>query len=307
MEYEFDVSDFKAYLKERSHYYRVDGLTFWQKKIPIPIDLFNRIFEDSGAILFEYINHLTVSVLVFSEKQEFETIFGVSADKLPSDKLLTQNEKLVKWLSNVLSRNNAYKHFMLNVAEILKLDEVKIDPVILASALCHEGKKYSRLSYPEAIKALIAEFPAIEFLPIAKTDMFGNVIADRYEIYRSGFSDALANIFNALIDFKLVCGKHESVIQRMNLSVEEPKSDKYKFEKAQDGSLWEPGYDINSLVKINPEHPFLKSIPDQDSEFIIDILYYLSEFEGQQFNESSKKTIENMRQEISRSLWIKYD
>jgi len=307
MEYEFDVSDFKAYLKERSHYYRVDGLTFWQKKIPIPIDLFNRIFEDSGAILFEYINHLTVAVLVFSEKEEFESLFGVTVEKLPSEDLLTQSEKLVEWLSGVLLKNNAYEHFMLNAAEILKLDGVKVEPSHLATALSHGGKKYSRLSYPEAIKTLIADFPALDYLPISKTDMFGNVIADRYEIYRSGFSDALANIFNALIDFKLVCGKHESVIQRINLSVEEPKSDKYKFEKAQDGSLWEPGYDINSLVKINPEHPFLKSIPDQDSEFIIDILYYLSEFEGQQFNESSRKTIENMRQEISRSLWIKYD
>ena len=47
MDYQFDVSDFKAYLKDKNPAYRVEGLTFWQKRIPLPIDLFNRIFDDS--------------------------------------------------------------------------------------------------------------------------------------------------------------------------------------------------------------------------------------------------------------------
>jgi len=307
MDYQFDVSDFKAYLKDKNPKYRVEGLTFWKTTIPLPIDLFNKIFDDSGIILSEYINHLTAAIIVFTEREVFEELFLISVDQLPSKDLINKKSLVIKWLEDLFENNKSYQHFMLNVSEALSLESISIDPEGITKALCHEGRKYSRLAYPKPLKVYVAEFPLAVSICTKNTDMFGNIIADRYSIYRSGFSDALAIIFNALIDFKLICNNHETIVQRINLNIDNPGNNEYKLEKTQDGSLWEPNYTKNHLVKINVEHPFIKTLPPQDTKHITDILYFLSEFEDSQFSDSQRKVLENMRQEVSKSLWIEYD
>lgn len=307
MDYQFDVSDFKSYLKNKNPKYRVEGLTFWKTTIPIPIDLFNKIFDDSGIILSEYINQLTAAIIVFTEREGFEERFLISVDQLPTKALIKQKKMVIKWLEDVFEKNKSYQYFMLNVAEALSLDNITIDPEGITKALCHEGKKYCRLAYPKALKAYVSAYPLADAICTDNTDMFGNIVADRFGIYRSGFSDALATIFNALIDFKLICNSHETTVQRINLSIDNSGNNEYKLEKTQDGSLWEPNYTENHLVKINVEHPFIKTLPPQSTKHITDILYFLSEFEDSQFSDSQRKVLENMRQEVSKSLWIQYD
>ena len=51
MSYQYDLADFKRYLHDKNRYYRVDGLIFWQNRIPMPIDQFNRYFDKSGKIV----------------------------------------------------------------------------------------------------------------------------------------------------------------------------------------------------------------------------------------------------------------
>jgi hypothetical protein len=140
------------------------------------------------------------------------------------------------------------------------------------------------------------------------TDMFGNIVADRYNIYRSGFSDALAIIFNLLLDFRIVCTNHRSSIQRISISVEQSDNFNIELKRTKDGSLWEPDYTDDHVLRINPEHPFFKAATDGGSTLMLnELLYSLSKFENSQFSDTQRKLLENMRQEISRELWIKHD
>ncbi|WP_210437722.1 hypothetical protein, partial [Vibrio crassostreae] len=72
------------------------------------------------------------------------------------------------------------------------------------------------------------------------TDMFGNIIADRYNIYRSGFSDALAIIFNALLEFRILCSGRGEHLQKIRVMAPLIEDIDVRVGKTSDGSLWEP-------------------------------------------------------------------
>jgi hypothetical protein len=307
MEYQYDLQDFKLFLFKSSAKNRVDGLTVWIGKIPLPIDLFNRIFNDADILFIEYARQLTVATIVFSEHDSFKKSFGISANDLPSKKLINRKQLLVTWLSDHIKSNKSYHNLFLNIVDTLGLNGFKLDERELANSLCHQGRKYSRLAYPSIIKPFIEPFHNSSHLGSDKTDMFGNIIADIYNIYRSGFSDALAIVFNALLDFRLICFECGSSMQRIILTVEKSQDLRVSLNRTKDGSLWQPGYEDDHIVNINPEHPFFKTLNSNDVKHITDLLYFLSEFENNQFGDAPRKIIENMRQEVSRSLWIKHD
>ena len=97
MSYQYDLADFKRYLHDRNRAYRVDGLIFWQNRIPLPIDLFNRIFDESDQIVTDYIYQLAASTLVFNKAGAFEKKLGHPVSDLPTDKL--EQHYAVLWLS----------------------------------------------------------------------------------------------------------------------------------------------------------------------------------------------------------------
>ena len=137
--------------------------------------------------------------------------------------------------------------------------------------------------------------------------MFGNIIADRYNIYRSGFSDALAIIFNALLDFRIMCsgrGAHLSQVRVITPLIEEAD---IRLGKTSDGALWEPGYEDDHYIILNDEHPLMRNLSENEVKPLAEFLFYIGEFENSQFSDASKKLVENLRQSISRSLWIKHD
>ncbi|GAK24717.1 hypothetical protein JCM19052_5391 [Vibrio sp. JCM 19052] len=87
MSYQYDLSDFKRYLNDKNPKYRVDGLIFWQNRIPLPIDLFNKIFNESDHIVTDYVYQLAASAVAFSHRELFESTFEVAVTDLPKGDL----------------------------------------------------------------------------------------------------------------------------------------------------------------------------------------------------------------------------
>ena len=312
MSYEYDLPDFKRYLNDSNSSYRVDGLIFWQNRIPLPMDLFNRMFEDGGHFFSLYTNHLMAALIACECPTEVCDQFGVPFEDLPSKGMEGAGWALESALQTILDREQRFHATAAAVSDLFQLEDYQLRAASLASALCHQGKKYVRLHCPVAIHNIIsARFPqAAGIIGSSNTDMFGNVIADHYNIYRSGFSDALAIIFNKHLDFRLMCHGHTSGLQRVSLTVEgEGLNFSVVEERTRDGSLWEPDYQDDHVLRINPEHPFYKKMAAEgvDTTAVAELLYEMSVFENSQFSDSQKKLLENMRQEISRELWINFD
>jgi hypothetical protein len=307
MSYHYDISDFKRYLNDRNPKYRVDGLIFWQNRIPLPIDLFNRIFDDSDQIVVNYVYQLSASVAVFSQKDSFEEAMGVDISDLPKGDLARQSALLHSWLSDHLSERSKVVKLAYEIADILGIEDFAFAPEKVAEALIHQGKKYARIFMPAQIQEKILAFPGCQAIGADNTDMFGNIIADRYDIYRSGFSDALAIIFNALLDFRILCSMKEGHLRKLRVIAPLIADVDVRLGRTSDGSLWEPGYDDDHYVTLNREHPLMRYLSEDQSRPLAEVLFFIGEFENGQFSDESKKLIENLRQTASRSLWIKND
>jgi hypothetical protein len=307
MSYQYDLSDFKRYLKDKSPKYRVDGLIFWQNRIPLPIDLFNRIFNESDLIITDYIYQVVASAVAFSHRDSFEKKFNIAVSDLPKGDLKRQVFVLQSWLGDNLTDSSSITHMAYEVADTLGIEDFEFSTDKVADAFQHQGKKYARIFMPEAVRKEFDRIVDCEEVGKDNTDMFGNIIADRYNIYRSGFSDALAIIFNALLEFRILCsgrGKHLHKIRVISPMIENVD---VRIGKTLDGSLWEPGYEDDHYVTINSEHPLLRNLSQEQSKPLAEVLFFLGEFESSQFSDSNKKFLENMRQTVSRSLWIKHD
>ncbi|CNK67498.1 TPA: hypothetical protein PXN07_003755 [Yersinia enterocolitica] len=307
MSYQYDLADFKRYLNHKNPKYRVDGLIFWQNRIPIPIDLFNQIFDDADMIITDYIYHVVASALVFSNKEDFLQKIGVAVSDLPSSDLAKKIDNLRNWVGEKIIENREIKNLAYDLSEVLGFHEFNLASESIVNSLIHKGKKYSRLYMPEVIKVHFDRIGGCDDVGKDNTDMFGNIIADRYDIYRSGFSDALAIIFNILLEFRVKYLNSKSNLKRLILSAEKETEVDVRIGRTIDGSLWEPGYEDNHFVIINKSHPLLRNSVEQDWKILSEVIYFFAEFENNQFSDAQKKFLENMRQVVSRSLWIKYD
>lgn len=307
MTYQYDLADFKSYLHNKNPKYRVDGLIFWQNRIPIPIDLFNRIFNESDQIVFEYVYQIAASAVTFTHRASFERAMAVEVTDLPKSELTKQALTLKDWLNENLPDNSPVVLMSYEIADILGLDNFVFSVDKVAEALQHQGKKYARIFMPSVVRDLFDLIPDCDGVGADNTDMFGNIIADRYNIYRSGFSDALAIIFNALLEFRIFCsgrGEHLQYLRVISPLVEDVD---VRLGKTSDGSLWEPGYEDDHYITLNSEHPLVRNLSEEQSKPLAELLFYMGEFENGQFSDESKKLVENMRQAVSRSLWIKND
>lgn len=307
MSYQYDLADFKRYLNNKNPKYRVDGLIFWQNRIPIPIDLFNRIFNESDQIVSEYVYQVVASAVTFSNSGSFEEAMSVEVTDLPKGDLKKQALALKDWLNENLPDNSPVVDMAYEIADILGLDNFDFSTDKVAEALQHQGKKYARIFMPAAIRDQFNLIPDCDGVGEDNTDMFGNIIADRYNIYRSGFSDALAIIFNALLEFRILCSGRGEHMQRLRVISQIVEDIDVRLGKTSDGSLWEPGYEDDHYITLNSEHPLIRNLSEAQSKPLAEFLFYMGEFENGQFTDESKKLVENMRQMVSRSLWIKHD
>ncbi|MGG4663204.1 hypothetical protein [Providencia vermicola] len=307
MNYQYDLADFKRYLNDRNSNYRVDGLIFWQNRIPLPIDLFNRIFHESDLIVSNYVHQVAASAVTFSHSDSFQTEFAIDVSDLPTRALGKQLLKLKDWLNQKLPNNSSVICMSYEIAEILGLDDFAFSIDKISEALQHQGKKYARLFIPEKVREQYDLILGTDGVGIDNTDMFGNIIADRYNIYRSGFSDALAIIFNILLEFRILCSGKGVHLNRLRVIAPQMEDIDVRLDKTRDGSLWEPGYEDDHYIILNREHPFVRSLSEEQSNPLAEVLFYIGEFENSQFSDESKKLVENLRQAVSRSLWIKHD
>ncbi|MFM2485945.1 hypothetical protein [Celerinatantimonas yamalensis] len=307
MSYQYDLADFKRYLNDRNPKYRVDGLIFWQNRIPLPIDLFNRIFNESNQIVSDYVYQVAASAVTFRNRTSFEKATAVDVADLPKGDLKKQVETLKEWLNGKLPENSSVVRMSYEVADILGLDSFVFSIDKVADALQHQGKKYVRLFIPAEIRTQLNLVSDCEDVGTDNTDMFGNIIADRYNIYRSGFSDALAIIFNALLEFRILCSGRGEHLQRIRVIAPLVEDIDIRLGKTRDGSLWEPGYEDDHYITLNSEHPLIRGLSEDQSKPLAELLFYMGEFENGQFSDESKKLVENLRQSVSRSLWIKHD
>jgi hypothetical protein len=307
MSYQYDLSDFKRYLNEKNPKYRVDGLIFWQNRIPLPIDLFNRIFNESDLIVTDYVYQVAASAVTFTHQNSFEKTFAIPVSDLPKGDIKKQILSLHEWLESYLSDSSPVTCMAYEIADILGVNDFEFSADKVAESLQHQGKKYARIFMPEAVKKEFERIPSCEGVGKDNTDMFGNVIADRYNIYRSGFSDALAIIFNNLLEFRVLCTGRGEHLQRIRVIEPLLHNKDIRVGKTSDGSLWEPGYEEDHYVTINTEHPILRNLSQENSKPLAEVLFFLAEYENTQFSDTNKKFLENMRQTVSRSLWINND
>ncbi|MFA0086361.1 hypothetical protein [Vibrio sp. 10N.261.51.F12] len=307
MSYQYDLSDFKRYLNDKNTKCRVDGLIFWQNRIPLPIDLFNRIFNESDQVVTDYVYQIAASAIVFNQSESFEETFSVEIKDLPKGDLKKQAFALKDWLRERLTPSSAITRMAYEMADILGLDGFEFSSDKVAEALQHQGKKYARIFMPKEVRREFDVISGCVDVGQDNTDMFGNIIADRYNIYRSGFSDALAFIFNALLEFRILCSGRGEHLQKIRVMAPLIEDIDVRIGKTSDGSLWEPGYEDDHYITLNSEHPLVRNLSGSESKPLAEFLFFLGEFENGQFSETNKKLIENLRQEVSRSLWIKHD
>jgi hypothetical protein len=304
--------DFKKFLLEKLPDSKQEELIFWKKNIPLPIDLVYRIFDERGELLKKYLDYISAILLHSYSDRNKSFNYKIETSNLPS----LENKKF----KNIFEEQyNSYylKSDISNVTNILSekflIDKYNFTFENYFDAICHEGRKYKRLYLPNNIKGIIRNFDGriLEDIGISNGDMFGNIISDTLGVYRSGFSDAFAAIFNKLLDFLLEQNNGKQIYTSSASSikisqVQEPEniSIKYNIYKIADGSLWEPKYiDAKSTFILNTKHPYYELINFKTSiEVLIDIVSVSALIESETVRDATSKILEINRQEISRKL-----
>ena len=304
--------DFKKYLLEKLPDSRQEELIFWKKGIPLPIDLVYRIFDQRGELIKIYLDHLSaVSLYSYAAKSESSNC-DLEINNIPSAENKTKEKKLSEQF---------YKYYLKSkisdltnvLAERLYVVEYKFTQSNYLAAISHEGRKYKRLYLPLKIKESIKIYDSelLKIVGISNGDMFGNIVADELGVYRSGFSDAFAAIFNKLLDFileksdgKLIGNSSASNIRISQVSEPEISYSNINTGKIIDGSLWEPKYlNAKSSFILNSKHPYYELISNKTGiEVLVDIVSQSAIIESETVREATSKILETYRQEISRKL-----
>jgi hypothetical protein len=304
--------DFKKFLLEKLNDTRQEELILWKKGIPLPIDLLYRIFDQKGELLKIYLDHISsaylYSKIIRLESQDYNLLMLNQPNAL---NLKLQNT-IYQQFDKFYSVSNVSELALL-LAEKLFIFDYKFTKESYFKAICHEGRKYKRLYLPQKIKETIGVFDSqiLEFVGISNGDMFGNIVADFLGVYRSGFSDAFAAIFNKLLDYILEKpeGKITGYSSSINIRISQPKDPQSHYEnfnsgKVEDGSLWEPKYtDAKSSFILNNRHPYFELINRKSGlEVLVDIASQAAIIENETIKDSTSSILESFRKDISRKL-----
>lgn len=310
--YKFDKYDFKKFLLDSDEQrFRNDEYIFWVGRIPLPDELVFKIFDDRSVFLKLYLDHLFSILILMSLEKNNSKISAI--DTFPN-----ADEGIV--ISNLQITNDIKKNMILygklrdRLCSLLLIESYELTSENILEALKHKGKKYNRFyihsALCEEIKNIFEWFRYSDFK--AQSDMFGNVVADQYRIYRSGFSDALSGIFNKLIDF-IVSGSLvneglpvqliDNSISIKFIPVESRDKAFHQCQQIYDGSAWEPIFINNQIgFNIDTAHPFGKRVVDSDDEVTLQILKFLSTKEFEATSDKDKKVYEILRKDLSRAM-----
>lgn len=315
--YTLDKYDFKDYLLAELPDARQDQFVFWKNKSPLPIDIIYELFENRGALIKKYLDHIGAAYLMGFIKKQNNGQWKSLLLQHPSKNNKGIRSDIESLFEKALP-NNGLSRVLNECSEMLLLSNYKISALDFADALCHEGKKYDRIFLPSRFRFLISEeFPELlEALATNNSDMFSNVVCDYLGIYRSGFGDVLSAVFNKLLEFILANSANN---QKSTTSVTGFKMGGYDYEPAMgtpfissnvnDGSIWEPLYTKSgSSFILNKNHPFDSYFRKgkNPNELIIQLLRSMAKIEDQTFRTADKKILERFRQDVSREirLWL---
>lgn len=318
MNYQWNRYDFKRFLLDTLHDAKQDELIFWKKSIPLPIDLVYKIFDESDSLIDLYSNHI-ISLTIISQFVHVSKLDTVKLSSLPNPDVETY------WDLGLAYNTYAESKDTLKVQNLLKSwfkrDMHSTSEACFRECLAHNGRKYKRLMVPKKLKQeLYIIIPSMnQILGVSNGDMFGNIVADYLGIYRSGFSDAFAAIFNKLLEFyeinKTVIP--ESYSHHNKIKISQAKEDanntdtNITVDRVSDGSLWEPKYRNSKVTTVvNESHPYYRSLNVSDSKALnvmAEFMNLLSDLEYNSVSNSEQRVFEKVRVEISRALRVKVE
>ncbi|MDC1211373.1 hypothetical protein N8087_05565 [Porticoccaceae bacterium] len=310
MKHVFDHPGFKKYLLTEEGKFKEDGMSIWFNMIPIPLDLFDRFFDSWRDYFALYLDHLMVSIILANNINEL-TAMELSFDDFPTDGLSLESiDDLKTIIANSLNSDSTYQLVGQEISNTLGVEGYIIELSALMNALAHKGKKYERLFMPRFVRTLISRYypRALDKVATRNGDMFGNIIADGIGLYRAGFGDALSALFNKLLDYKIdkcsgIISLENSVKLRFESSTDCSIDDRVLHIPSSDGCLWQPFFDGDVKMKLNPNHPFYKTIADSGNpQAIFQMLLKLSEFERNSSSNRELELLENFRRNLSRGL-----
>jgi len=303
----YTYSEFTNFCMKRNAGIRVDGDIVWSHRIPVPESLIKRIFFGAEGLLDAYLDHLisSIAIVIYDLSNNSNTL-----DELPSPKFVADNSTL---LIKIWTFAQSHEKFTQLQDVIIKSSGLgsytPLDLPRFRQALKHKGKKYERLYVPTVLKNRIGEIaPKINHrVGISNGDMFGNVIADDLNIYRSGFCDAFAGVFKEYLEFKFLhFGSVDPSLSALGVAREEiyPEIGVLIVSKHQTNSLWEPCLGVQGAInaRVNEAHPLLLSDHLNEKEKLDLIILALSYEEMGTMSESEKELIESFRQRVSQTL-----
>uniref|UniRef100_UPI004048A4EB hypothetical protein n=1 Tax=Yoonia sp. TaxID=2212373 RepID=UPI004048A4EB len=303
----YTYNEFTNFCMKRNKSIRVDGDMVWSGTIPLPESLIKRIFFGAERLLSAYLDHLisSIAIAIYDLSNNSDTLNAV-----PSPEFAEDNSDL---LIKIWTFSQSHEKFTQLQDFIIKSSGLgnytSLDLLRFNQALKHKGKKYARLYVPTVLKKRFGEIaPKINNkVGISNGDMFGNVIADDLNIYRSGFSDAFAGIFKEYLEFKFL--HFDSVdpsLSVLGVAREEiyPEIGALIISKHQTNSLWEPRLGVQGAINalLNDTHPLLLSDDLNEKQKLDLIILALSHEEMHTMSESEKELIESFRQRVSQTL-----
>ncbi len=302
----YSYPDFIEYCTKNNNSFRSENEIFWSNRIPVPSILVKRVFFSSDTYLKEYVHHLLAGTILalndlsHSEEKVFQS--------LPDPEVTHIKNDFLKEIWNDAQGIDKFKEFERVVSSMCGLGAFELNVDDYLGCLSHKGKKYDRLYYPEVVKQLIEEaFPKVfNLLKRSNGDMFGNVVVERLNIYRSGFSDAFTAIFNRFLDFKfelfpnvnpLVVNQGQTeIVTVRNIGFIEPV-------EYAGGNWWNPVMQQGGAigVEIDLNHP-INTLPPEEQLHLL--LLALAKEEMFIFNDEQKMAVENYRFRVSQELRI---
>jgi hypothetical protein len=317
--YTLDKYDFKKFLLAELPDTRQEDLIFWKNTIPMPVDLIYGIFEKRGELLRLYLDHIGAACLfayaVKAEGDDWVTALEAQPTKDNRESLDELQQRLNRHL-----QSSGVLPMLFELAARLGLRGYSPSHITLAEALCHTGRKYKRLYLPASLRDIVfAEFPQVlRHIALSNWDMFSNVVADELGVYRMGFADAFSGIFNKLLDFIIrhITPGGQGGVSTSDITVRQQQAapstaSAVLFDRVSDGSIWEPRYlNADTTLVVNQKHPFWELVRRQGQgaeDIIVQLLSSLAELENETVRDGDRKTIEVLRQDVSRRLRIQVE
>ena len=307
MNHNYSFPDFMNFCSISNESMRAERDVFWYNRIPVPIVLVKKIFFSSDRFLRIYSQHLLAGVMLALYELGRSQRSGVF-DLFPDPEKLKQfrSDGWIQDLWNYCQGIQAFKTFETDLSQLTGCGIYELSVTDLELTLSHKGKKYERLYSPQSVKQLIlTSFPKVlDLLKGGNGDFFGNVIADELKIYRSGFGDAFAVLFNRYLDFKFEYFPNLDPRVALQGQMAELSIKSFGTLKPVDyseGYLWNPLFQQGGSigVELDRNHPIFEAPFEKQLSLL---LLALSKEEMSVFNEDVKLVLEDYRFRVSQTL-----